>query len=404
MKPPADWIARRLNRIPAATVRGDAAAKHDLTLRFGEGPEVGVQVISLAQAGALTLSRLVESGLHRESRGVPCIYATPALRPSLRKRMAEQRLSWIEADGSALHLDLGTYYIHDIPDTSNSAEPATLRSRGKQRRGGDRPARLVDQSGVCAEAIILWWLATRQRPEHLPLLTPSTLAEASGVTAPLAGRVLHRLEQIGALVADRVGKRTLSWSVQNIEAVLQTWATEDREPARVSRAYVYARHAGELHSKLAGLSNTFDAWALGGVAAANEYAPTLTTDPMPTVWIPNYSPVEKAAKAIGGEIVEEGANVIFWQAPKDAWARFCYGASNASGTNSPPPMLHRLLRESMMDAVRGRNIEAHDHAMRMVSPVRALQQTLQDDRGRSDQVALALSERLGLSQASSLAP
>lgn len=410
-----EWIARRLSAIPAATVHTDAGAEHDITLRFGDGPEIGVEVISLTQTGTLTLSRMVDAVLPRESGGVPRIYATPTLRSSQRDRMAEERLSWIESGGGAVHLDLGPYYIHDITDAARSVEAATQqKSSGKRQRGGDRPARLIGHSGVCAEAIILWWLVARQRPDQLPPLTPTTLAEVSGVTAPLAGRVLHRLEQLGALSAERVGRRTSSWSIENVEKVMETWVDEDREPVRVSRAYVYARHAGDLHSKLAGLSDAFDAWALGGVAAANQYAPTLTADPMPTVWIPDYSPAETAARAIGGEIVSEGANVIFWQEPKDSWTRFTTGTqkeppvlASDRATERPelqPRMLDCWVREMIAETSQGGNAGAPDYLMRMVSPVRALQQTLQDDRGRSDQVALALSELLRLSQARAPAP
>lgn len=410
-----DWIVRRLNAIPSATVRGDTGAEHDITIRFGDGPEIGAHVISLTQTGTLSLSRMVEARLARESGGVPRIYATPTLRPSLRERMAAERLSWIESGGGAVHLDLGTYYIHDIPDADRSAEAAARpTSRVNKQSNSNRPARLTARSGVCAEAIILWWLVDRHRPDQLPPLTPTTLAEASGVTAPLAGRVLHRLEQLGVLTAERVGKRTMSWSIENVEKILDTWVEEDREPVRVSRAYVYARHSGELHAKLSGLSDAVDAWALGGVAAANQYAPTLTADPMPTVWIPDYSPAETAAKAIGGEIVMEGANVIFWQAPKDPWARFSTGTGKEPQESAPncatkrpghePCLLDCWVNEILAEASPGWHAGASQHPMRMVSPVRALQQTLQGERGRSDQVALALSGRLKLAQARLLAP
>lgn len=414
MTTPADWIIRRLSAIPAARVHTDSGDERDLVLRFGDGPELGVQVISLTQTGVLTLSRMVEAGLARETAGVPHVYATPVLRATLRDRMAAARLSWIELGGGAVHLDLGSYYIHDVTangrraDAASQSEPESV---GKKQRTGNRPARLVGRSGACAEAVILWWLVERRRPNLLPLLTQTTLAEISGVTAALAGRVLHRLEALGALVPDRVGRRTLSWRIDNVERILQAWVDEDRKPVRVTRAYVHARHSGELHAKLAKLTDVYDAWALGGVAAANHYAPTLTTDPLPTVWIPHSSPAEQAANAIGGELVADGANVVFWQSPKDSWATFFdarHEVSKAvrSGVADETSLFPQREPHSWVSAFmaeiawewRGRTPE---HPVWLVSPVRALQETLQDDRGRSDQVALALSDRLELTSASS---
>jgi hypothetical protein len=43
------------------------------------------------------------------------------------------------------------------------------------------------------------------------------------------------------------------------------------------------------------------------------YAPTLTVIPEPTVWFDARLPAEQVARAIGGEIVEKGANLQLWQ-------------------------------------------------------------------------------------------
>ncbi len=398
-----------MSAIPAASVHADAGDERDLVLRFGDGPAIGVQLISLTQTGALTLSRMVEAGLPRETAGVPRVYATPALRTTLRDRMASARLSWIELGGGAVHLDLGSYYIHDVTTHGRpaAATPEAELRAGRQR-GGGRPVKLVGRSGGCAEAVILWWMVARRQPSLLPPLTQTTLAEVSGVTAALAGRVLHRLEALGALVPDRIGKRTSSWKIENVEKILQAWVDEDRKPVRVTRAYVYARHSGELHEKLARLTDASDAWALGGVAAANQYAPTMTADPLPTVWIRDSSHARNAAKAIGGELVMDGANVVFWQTPKDPWATFCNGCRHgplserselaAVSPARPSPAPHTRVRAFMTALELEWSERTPARQAHMVSPVRALQETLQDDRGRSDQVALALSDRLELTR------
>jgi hypothetical protein len=43
------------------------------------------------------------------------------------------------------------------------------------------------------------------------------------------------------------------------------------------------------------------------------HAPTLTTDPDPTIWVDARVPPEDAARALGGELAESGANIQLWQ-------------------------------------------------------------------------------------------
>lgn len=412
MKTPTAWIAHRLGQIPTAKVQLTTSVGNDISLQFGDGPVLRVRVISLTKVGTLTVSRLVKAGLPRVSDGQACIYATPTLRAALRDQMAAKRLSWVESGGDAVHLDLAPYYIHEVTADHGAAvaraEPEAERSL---RWGTARPTRLVGRSGVCAEAIILWWLVERRRPDLLPPLTQTTLAQASGVTGPMAGHVLHRLEATGSLIPERVGKRTKSWRIDDIEKVLLTWADEDHEPTRATRAYVYARHTKELLLKLRNLDETQTHWALGGVAAANRYAPTLTADPTPTVCIPDHGNPADAAKAIGGEIVTEGANLVFWQSPRDSWRTFStdrydsfshghdahntnvsLGSDVTRHTEQPARWLRDLIHEVLPDLVDTRDMIP----LSMTSPARALQQALQDGSGRSAEVALALSERLGI--------
>lgn len=405
--PTADWIFRHLRRIPGAVVRQSPDPSADLVFEFGEGPSVVAQVVSLTRTGTLSIAHMVDGLAAHNARGL-LLYATPTLRPALRKSMAAKRLSWIERSG-AVHLDYAPYFIHDVPHDEDPADESTAgRPDGEQR-----PAKLVGNSGTCAEAILLWWLVTRSRPDELPALTQTTLAGACGVTPPLAGRVLHRLESLDALVPERTGKRTVAWRITNPERVLETWVREDRPSLRVTRLYLYARHAGEMREKLARLAAAGHPCALGGVAAANTYAPTLTADPIPTVWIADHRVPVEAAHDVGAEIVNEGSNLVFWQAAKDSWQEFSDCSDDApdflppttnstdaerqigSSCSSRDISVSRLLR----DTARRLTAQPQGLIVPMVSPVRALQQTMLDTRGRSDQVALALSERLGLTSA-----
>jgi hypothetical protein len=396
--PTADWITERLSALPANVPQRGQPDGEDLVVQFGDGPAIRMTVVALAQTGILSIARVVDGGLAREHDGRPRLYATPTLQPALRERMAAARLSWIER-GGAIHLDMGPYYIHDLqtiitPDLGKHGDQVTDRKSAD----ADRPARLIGRSGVCAEGLILWWLAARDTAHPLPPLAQTSLADATGVTAPLAGRVLHRLEALGALTPERSGKRTTAWRIANVETILQTWVDEDRGPVRTTRAYVYARHPGELRTRLARMSSTDMPWAIGGVAAANLYTPTLTADPMPTVWLGHDCNPAKAAKSMDGEIVTEGANLVFCQVPKDPWSTFSGGGEAMSDIQPHPTRAHRAswLERYLLELRCSLPISHAEQPVQMISPVRALQQAMQDGKGRSGDVALALSDRLGI--------
>jgi len=63
-------------------------------------------------------------------------------------------------------------------------------------------------------------------------------------------------------------------------------------------------------------------WALGGTAAANLYAPTLTINPDPAVWIDSRVSASEVAHLLDGELVEKGSNLQLWQSGREAMLRF----------------------------------------------------------------------------------
>jgi hypothetical protein len=101
-------------------------------------------------------------------------------------------------------------------------------------------------------------------------------------------------------------------------AILDLWAEEERvEPEQQAMVYLWMRSPRELPIKLRAIPNLKARWAVGGVTAANLYAPTLTADPIPDVWVSSDVPFEKVADVLRGEIVPTGANLRLMQTGGD---------------------------------------------------------------------------------------
>jgi hypothetical protein len=81
--------------------------------------------------------------------------------------------------------------------------------------------------------------------------------------------------------------------------------------------YVWSRSPQELLKKIPQLNELNGRWALAGTAAANLYAPMLTTFPDPSIWIESRFSSRQAATALGGEIVDKGAYLQILQSKND---------------------------------------------------------------------------------------
>src|ERR1700691_6138620 len=58
-----------------------------------------------------------------------------------------------------------------------------------------------------------------------------------------------------------------------------------RSPQRITNLYVWSSSPQDLLRKLPELDRLDCRWAVGAAAAANLYAPTLSSDPDPAVWV-----------------------------------------------------------------------------------------------------------------------
>lgn len=391
------WVIGELKRIPSISVVLAPAGAADVILSVAEGPRRALHVVNIRKISRTALSSLLDAADMQRERpdGSVTLYLTPALTEEFRRRLAFHRYSWIEADGATIHLDVPPYFIH-VNDRGGDYRPDRLPSdERRESNAPERPSRLTGRTAVGAEALIHWWHIERTYPGTLPPLTQKALVAVSGIAGPLAWRLLHRLEGMQVLTAERATVRTHRWRIRHIEPLVRAWANEEREPTRSATAYVYARHSGELLSKLARLTPHALTWALGGMSAANCYAPTLTADPMPVVWVPAHERFDDIAKAMGGDIVDSGANVIFKQTAKDSWATFAIvdGApTHADGTAEIAPWVQAFRRHaaSWMPA-------RANSGVRLVSAPRALAETLREGVGRSEELVDMLKMRMGLS-------
>jgi hypothetical protein len=387
------WVLRKLTELPGLGSSVIQSEGKRISMQWGEGPQRVWRVVSLLSLSRLGLIDLFDSGHFRlAAPDSLTLYLTRPLDKRVRQLLADARCSWVEASEGAVHLDGAPYYVH--VEGTLAALHDYAQSGADLSGGMERPARLVGRSGICAEVLLLWWAHLRKDVPALPALTQTTLAELSGTTTRLAARVLHRLEALGVLEAERRGKRTSAWSVFNAGRLLDTWVADEHKAPTATRAYVYARHTAELVRKLGAIGALGECWALGGTAAANAYAPTLTADPPPTIWISERARPADVVKAAGGEIVDSGANVVFWQSPKDPWVRF----TNQSGTATRVAGELPTWAEALVYSAYWRPVAPFD-SLPIVSPMRALQQAMVDETGRSEEVALALRRRLGITDA-----
>jgi hypothetical protein len=297
-QPVPPWLANRLHEIPGLDVELDAT--HDkLLLRVSGGPSVAfriesVPVLSRERAAQLAKTANIPAGSNPGAARL--IIATRQLTEPLRKLLRGSDLSWVERDTGYCRL-LGPGLLIDITaDRSPVHESKEVR------------ARLRDKSGLLAEVLLNCGPNER--------FAAGDIAVRAAISLGLASRILKRLT--GLKIVMRVGKGPVGyWQLADPGALLDLWGAEERARPAVSKGvYVWSRSPAALYDKLSRLQLDTD-WALGGVGAANVYAPTLTVYPDPVVWVAERTPAEEVAMALGGEVAETGANMHIWQSAGD---------------------------------------------------------------------------------------
>jgi len=276
------------------------------------------------------------------------IIATRQLGEQTRELLRKAGISWAEELTGVCHLS-GRGLLIDT----------TIRDDSERNNRSAIQAKLRARSGLVVETILTFF-------PHEPILI-RTIALRAKVSPSLAFRVLWRLSRLDLLEVHGIGPNRY-WKLSDTGGVLDLWAAEEEPPKRVTNLYVWSRSPQDLLQKLPQLDRLDHKWAVGGTAAANLYAPTLSSDPEPAVWVDAGLPAKEIASAVGGEVVDKGFNLRIWQ----------------SGDNLPLNLAAVAPKGSVPEAASN---------VRMVSPARAYIEAVTAG-GRGPDVAQNLRERI----------
>lgn len=292
----------------------------------------------------------------RRDSSARLLIATTNLAPRTRKLLREAHVSWIERESGRCRL-YGPGLLVDVVVHRGADGEGTARQRGRTTKP---PSLLRDKSGLVAEALL--------GRDHIDPVTLSELAQTTGLSRGLVSRLLARLTELGILVAHGRPPRRY-WTLNDAGALLDRWAVEERaEPEEVTGLSVWSRTPDDFLTQLMPLGDIPFRYALGGVTAANMYAPTLSISPQPDVWIPADVPAAELAKRLHGEIVQTGANMRVLQTAGDTALRFSQTLPSTHGREHGLTVVspYRAYVEARRSA--GRGPDAAD-ALRRVLPL-----------------------------------
>jgi len=287
-----DWLSRMLQQVDGLEAHaGPGLDCISVIVNGGRATVFDVVAIPvLSQEKANELIRTWRNSGPNSTRHQRLI-ATRHLSSATRDLLREEGISWAE-EGTGICRLFAPGLLVDVRIEDALHKEAAIR------------ARLRDRSGLVAEILLLAFLRKEIRLANL--------AKQASVSTALASRVLARIAKLKLLDTHGAGPQRF-WRISNAGGLLDLWATEEQGRAQTTGIYVWSRSPQELLKKLPRLNELNGGWALGGMAAANLYAPTLTTFPDPSVWIESRVPVREAASALGGEIADKGSNLQIWQ-------------------------------------------------------------------------------------------
>ncbi len=281
------WVMRflrQLDSVTATPLKGDLFA---LWVAQGKKHRFAVKLYpSLSQERAQEVVRDWSGHSLRDS----LLLAVRELAPRTRETLRKAGVSWMESDTGMCHIVAPGILIDTQVKETQPSERTPV------------PAKLRDRSGLIAEALL------KDRSE----IRVATMAKSTNVSPALVSRVFKRLTELQILEEQGAGPNR-SWSLKDSGALLELWSKEERPVERVTELYVWSRSPQALYEKLPALHELKAQWAIAGLAAAHLYSPILTAPPKPIIRLDAAVPAQDAAKVLGGEVVEKGANLQVWQ-------------------------------------------------------------------------------------------
>jgi len=291
-----DWISRLLHQVDGISFDQISGDSFNVSVPGGKHYTFTIRSFpSLSREKAVDLVATLKA---MESTRIRPIIASRKLAAPTREILRQANVSWIEAESGVCHFVAPGILI----DTK-------IEEHGHQKEADSTKIRLRDRSGLIAEALL-----TSPKADDLRL---ASIVKRTNVSSGLASRLFRRLTDLGILT-EHGGGPNRKWQLTDFGALLDLWAQEEREVERVTGLYIWSRSPDALYDKLPALNDLKVQWALAGVSAANLYAPTLTATPNPIVRLDASVPASQAAEALGGEVVQKGANLHLWQTTGNA--------------------------------------------------------------------------------------
>jgi hypothetical protein len=343
------WVLRTLDQVAGLTITPSTDGR--LLLAINGGRQHTFEVLNMPTLSQEKAAEFVKNRQKISSQKwkAPLI-AVRQLSAPTRELLRKERISWVEEETGVCFLGGPGLLI----DTK-------IRDRAERQARGSGQAKLRGRSGLVVETVLSFF-------QHERLLV-KTLTSRANVSPGTVSRVLARLSRLKLLDVFETGPNRY-WQIKDAGALLDLWAGEERRPERVTSLYVWSRSPHELLEKLSDLNRLKGDWALGGVAAANIYAPTLTTEVNPAIWLDARMPAQEVVTIVGGEIVEKGFNLQVWQSADNVPLLH---ASDSARANWPLPKATPNLR--------------------IVTPSRAYIETI-NGAGRGPEAARNLRERI----------
>ncbi|MEP6621540.1 MAG: helix-turn-helix domain-containing protein [bacterium] len=296
------WVLRRLKAVPDLDVTVDDRSGRCIRIRAAGGSAVSFEVLE-ERLVSEERARLLVSTVGTSKRRM--LIATLRLAAAARSVLRDSHISWIERETGRCRL-YGPGLLVEVDVELDSDVDGNARAMA----ANGPPALLRDKSGLLAEALLI-------RPHDKPI-SLTDIASTAGLSRALASRLLARLTTLGILAAHGRAPRK-HWTLRDAGALLDRWADEERiEPEETTGINVWSRTPEEFLDQLSRAGVVDFEYALGGVAAANFYAPTLTVTPTADVWIPASVPAMQLASQLDGQVVASGANVRVLQTSGDA--------------------------------------------------------------------------------------
>lgn len=343
------WVLRALDQVAGLTITPNT--DQTLLIAINGGRQHTFDVLNMPTLSQEKAAEFVKNRqrVAGQKWKVPLI-AVRQLSAPTRQLLRKEGISWVEEETGVCFL-AGPGLLVDTK----------IRDGAEKKARGSGQAKLGGRSGLVVESVLSFF-------QHERLLV-KTLTSRAKVSPGTVSRVLARLSRLNLLEAFETGPNRY-WQVKDAGALLDLWAGEERRPERITNLYVWSRSPHELLEKLSDLSRLKGEWAIGGVAAANIYAPTLTSDVNPAIWLDARMPAQEVAAIVGGEIVEKGFNLQVWQSADNV--PLVHASETARANWAMPKASPKL---------------------RIVTPPRAYIETI-NGAGRAPEVARNLRERV----------